>query len=157
MHLNIPANKVHGANMGPTRVLSAPDGPHVGPINLAIRDVVCKMEVLLIGLNVFKSEQAPVVSYIYCIYYAHNFVLDFFLICLAGFVIHFSYSWGLLPWHSDCPSTSGVTLEDMGKIDHNQKDKKHNNVWTVFIFVGYVLYNTVRCHYNIVKFLTNIH
>ena len=27
-----------GANMGPTLVLSAPDGPHVGPMNLAIRD-----------------------------------------------------------------------------------------------------------------------
>ena len=27
---------VHGANMGPTWVLSAPDGPHVGPMNLAI-------------------------------------------------------------------------------------------------------------------------
>ena len=26
--------------MGPTWVLSAPDGPHVGPMNLAIRDVI---------------------------------------------------------------------------------------------------------------------
>ena len=26
-----PDSKVHGANMGPTWVLSAPDGPHVGP------------------------------------------------------------------------------------------------------------------------------
>ena len=32
-----PDSKVHGANMGPTCVLSAPDGPHVGPMNLAIR------------------------------------------------------------------------------------------------------------------------
>ena len=31
-----PDSKVHGANMGPTWVLSAPDGPHVGPMNLAI-------------------------------------------------------------------------------------------------------------------------
>ena len=30
-------SKVHGANMGPTWVLSAPDGPHVGPMSLAIR------------------------------------------------------------------------------------------------------------------------
>ena len=36
--LNTPDSKVHGANMGPTWVLSAPDGPHVGPMNLAIRD-----------------------------------------------------------------------------------------------------------------------
>ena len=33
-----PNSKVHGANMGPTWVLSAPDGPHVGPTNLAIRE-----------------------------------------------------------------------------------------------------------------------
>ena len=38
--LYIPNNKVHGANMGPTGVLSAPDGPHVGPMNLAIEDNV---------------------------------------------------------------------------------------------------------------------
>ena len=29
-----PDSKVHRANMGPTWVLSAPDGPHVGPMNL---------------------------------------------------------------------------------------------------------------------------
>ena len=34
---NFQDSKVHGANMGPTWVLSAPDGPHVGPMNLAIR------------------------------------------------------------------------------------------------------------------------
>ena len=31
-----PDSKVHGTNMGPTWVLSAPDGPHVGPMNLVI-------------------------------------------------------------------------------------------------------------------------
>ena len=31
-----PDYKVHGVNMGPTWVLSAPDGPHVGSINFAI-------------------------------------------------------------------------------------------------------------------------
>ena len=29
-------SKVHGVNMGPTWILSAPDGPHDGPMNLAI-------------------------------------------------------------------------------------------------------------------------
>ena len=33
----VPESKVHGTNMGPTWVLSAPDGPHFGPMNLAIR------------------------------------------------------------------------------------------------------------------------
>ena len=31
---NIPDSKVHGANMGPTWVLSAPGGLHVGLMNL---------------------------------------------------------------------------------------------------------------------------
>ena len=35
----ISDSKVHGANMGLTWVLSAPDRPHVGPMNLAIRDI----------------------------------------------------------------------------------------------------------------------
>ena len=34
-------SKDDGANMGPTWVLSAPGGPHVGPINLAIRGGHC--------------------------------------------------------------------------------------------------------------------
>ena len=33
-------NKVHGGNMGPTWVLSSPGGPHVGPMNLAIRAIL---------------------------------------------------------------------------------------------------------------------
>ena len=40
-----PDNKVHGANMGPTWVLSAPDGPHVDPITLAIWE----------GINLYTS------------------------------------------------------------------------------------------------------
>ena len=34
----ISDNEVHRANMGPTWDLSAPDGPHVGPMNLVVRD-----------------------------------------------------------------------------------------------------------------------
>ena len=40
----IPHSKVHGANMGPTWDLLAPDGSHVGPMNLAIRDVFCEIK-----------------------------------------------------------------------------------------------------------------
>ena len=35
-NINYPDSKVHGANMGPTWVLSAPDGPHVDPMICAI-------------------------------------------------------------------------------------------------------------------------
>ena len=35
-----PDSKVHGDNMGPTWVLPAPDGPHVGHMNLGIRVIM---------------------------------------------------------------------------------------------------------------------
>ena len=35
---DIPDSEVHGATKGPTWVLSDPDGPHVGPMNFAMRD-----------------------------------------------------------------------------------------------------------------------
>ena len=49
----IPDNKVHGANMGPTWVLSSLGGPHVGPMKLAIWD----------GLQraCYKNNQQPVI------------------------------------------------------------------------------------------------
>ena len=39
---NIPDRKVHGANIGPTWALSAPGEPHVGHMNLAIWDDLCR-------------------------------------------------------------------------------------------------------------------
>ena len=35
-----PDSKIHGDNMGPTWVLPVPDGPHVGPMNFAIRGYI---------------------------------------------------------------------------------------------------------------------
>ena len=37
---NIPDSKVHGANMGPIWGRQGPSEPHVGPMNLAIWDVI---------------------------------------------------------------------------------------------------------------------
>ena len=44
---NSQYSKVHGANMGPTRVLLAPDGPHVGPMNLTCDAI--EREVVLVA------------------------------------------------------------------------------------------------------------
>ena len=41
LELAYPDCKVLGTNMGPTWVLSAPGGPHVGLINLSILVVLC--------------------------------------------------------------------------------------------------------------------
>ena len=59
-----PDSKVHGANMGPTWVLSAADGPHVGPMNLAIREmlmnIVRNMFSEIILLQLIPYLQKPI-------------------------------------------------------------------------------------------------
>ena len=37
----IPDTKVHGANMGPIWGRQDPGGPHVGPMDFLIWDVIC--------------------------------------------------------------------------------------------------------------------
>ena len=39
IHNGKPESKVHLVPIAPTWVLSAPGGPHVGPMNLALREV----------------------------------------------------------------------------------------------------------------------
>ena len=53
-------SKVHGANMGPTWVLSAPDGPHVDPMNVAIRVVKMQLDHIWLMQYVFiKALSMP--------------------------------------------------------------------------------------------------
>ena len=59
--LNHPDRKFHGANMGPTWVLSAPDGPHVGPINLAFRTVFSEWQ-RGVGVDCFGYVSGFVIS-----------------------------------------------------------------------------------------------
>ena len=57
-----PDSKVHGANMGPTWVLSAPDGPHVGPMNLAMNLALAVNIALIdavIGAIIIQSRTKP--------------------------------------------------------------------------------------------------
>ena len=44
-----PDSKDHGANMGPIWVLSTPDGPHVGPMNRAIRELDAQLSRVWMG------------------------------------------------------------------------------------------------------------
>ena len=46
---NYPDSNVHEPNIGPIWVLSAPDGPHAGPMNLAIRVVPIETNTAHIG------------------------------------------------------------------------------------------------------------
>ena len=51
MSLEDKESKVYGAIMGPIWFLSAPDGPHVGPMNLAIRGIISHSGEILLGDN----------------------------------------------------------------------------------------------------------
>ena len=50
-----PDSKVHWANMEPTWVLSAPDGPRDGPRNLVIRDDMLSVDILVFSSTVSKA------------------------------------------------------------------------------------------------------
>ena len=64
--VNIPDGKVHGVNMGPTWVLSVPDGPHVGPMNLAIRDTLHHWKTLeCVALLLTRRQYTAFVLYKY--------------------------------------------------------------------------------------------
>ena len=54
-----PDSKAHGANMGPTCVLSAPGGPHVGPINFAIREVMRCTGSYHFNIGTFSKTSPP--------------------------------------------------------------------------------------------------
>ena len=50
--LEFPDSNFHGAHVGPTWVPSAPDGSHVGPMNLALRVVIVPVDVIaLLGVE----------------------------------------------------------------------------------------------------------
>ena len=65
----IPDSKVHGANMGPTWVLSAPDGPHVGHMNFAIRlfAIICSVYAHLHDAFCPHHRSHLVITFVHCI------------------------------------------------------------------------------------------
>ena len=57
-------NKVNGAHLGPTWVLSAPDGHHVGPINLVIRDIFKYCSIDTGEISSSANEKKPSIIWI---------------------------------------------------------------------------------------------
>ena len=57
--INPPDINVHGANMGPTWLLSSPGGPHVEPMNLAIWAIVRKLFLSKDWHTVIENEIYP--------------------------------------------------------------------------------------------------
>ena len=66
---HVPDSKVHGANMGPTWVLSAPDGPHVGPVNLAIWGFLLY---IILNVSAWFSIKPAISYYFHLVIASHN-------------------------------------------------------------------------------------
>ena len=88
LHL-FPDSKVLGANMGPTWVLSVPDGPHVGPMNLAIRVRCVRNPALTDGSStqwVIKAENVPMPR---CPHDTFWYIFAMSVLCYSLFLCHF--------------------------------------------------------------------
>ena len=90
-----PDSTVHGANLGPTWVLSAPDGPHVGPMNLAIRVVIQYCSLIFVDLiwwphfhhwQSFPHLSSPKGGFTICDKHPKSVLMKFLfsLVCLHG-------------------------------------------------------------------------
>ena len=97
-----PDSKVHGANMRHTWVLSAPDGPRVGPMNLAIRVT----HICIIG-----PQCAP-----------RSLKTDVIHCPLFLQIVHLIVHWSSPDW----PNGNEVTLEYRSKIDRGETCQKWN-------------------------------
>ena len=110
-------NKVHGANMGPTWVLSAPDGPHVGPMNLAIRGLNQKWPSPPM-LKLHKNALFPPVLFI-TIEHENPIEQQSKGICSSGLSQSLAYG-----WHAD----ASLKMYIYGLIDQIiLNDSSHNN------------------------------
>ena len=98
LNLVNPDSKVHRDNTGPTSVLSAPDGPHVGPMHLAIRGVpwpcqvsgccqpyfmihACTMQ----GQNNWGNWGSPYVMKLWVAWEVLRWLMKFRELCSGGF------------------------------------------------------------------------
>ena len=65
---HVPDSKVHWANMRPTWVLSAPHGPHVGPMNLAIWGFLLY---IILSVSVWFSTKPDLSYYFHQVHASH--------------------------------------------------------------------------------------
>ena len=75
-----PDSKVHGASMGPTWERQDPGGPHVGPMNLVIWDMLCRattwMEVLFLDIHGMNFDSLVIIFTISEVLDQHSIVIS---------------------------------------------------------------------------------
>ena len=88
LHIVFPDNKVDGASMGPTWGRQVPGGPHVGHMNLAIRDMR-----ELFGLGSVSNQRAPLrIDHCYNIWdNGYTNYTNIALLTVCGIFSHFTY------------------------------------------------------------------
>ena len=132
-----PDGKVHGTNMGPTWVLSAPAGPHVGPMNLAIR------------VGSFQSHQMSHDHHgISCSRQIDRFFNSFYRLTpknTSNLCITVSLS-GIYRWPVDSLTKGQLCRKRKGQLCHGVSISYKD--WTPFRTPqkGLLLRNTFLCH-----------
>ena len=111
---HVPDSKVHGANMGPTWVLSAPRGPHFGPMSLAI----------WVSHDNQKDLQIEIIQY-------WKYWKLGLCVCLVGlYTFVFRDSNSSKFWSPSRPLWNGPRLNSDNKVCY-RRDKQ---IFTVFFF-----------------------
>ena len=141
-----PDNKVHEAYMGPTWVLSAPDGPHVGSMNLAIRGggggvmvqhIICMQLISHAQKYDFhRFEKDPFKSL--------NLVEQFNIVCVA----HFQTTLSECSYHKYCHCRFWIKMRTFSCKQCPKCDMRT----TIYISVKHLAkckrIVTARCHCN---------
>ena len=126
--LIIPDSKVHVAMMGPTWVLSAPDGPHVGSMNLAIRVYVRK---------IYKNNFQLLISGDIHLYWRRTL----FLICVRHRIV------GCWMRPHRCSNRDGpLRWGDTSSAKWRQHQNWLNLLETTFTPCNIISYHIMSCH-----------
>ena len=146
---NIPDSKVHGANMGPTWVLLAPGGPHVGLMNLDIWDSNALSFYIMVSLLQNSDSKHPIThpwgeDTVYPKKYAHGFVVLCFVVVMQSFIMNSHEVF--IHIHQGCLAGTGAIVrlpqcqwskpDGYGKISQCITTTKHSKAKTVCIFLG---------------------
>ena len=111
-----PDSKIHGAKMGLTWVLSAPDGPHVGPMNLAIRGYTgrcsCIYQKRAMGVNLCSFIHIQSIGQ--ALSYRHNFQTKF--LSVTRDLTNRHQSLHPVTCHDDCLLATGTLWLPDGEI-----------------------------------------
>ena len=153
--VTIPDSKVHGANMGPIWGRQDPGGPHVGPMNFAIWDGLCRGVVCIVkscityvsfllsyllewDINIYLWLWSWSVKwwrdgYVFSRWYQpdgyRSPLLLWALICQLQYMINLSFYRFIFSCANACDSTAGLRCQWLSNLDPSFTFNHQLSVW----------------------------